>query len=138
MNQKSIRILIVDDVPHVRQGLAAMLRLAAKNIRPTIEVAGEAQNGMEAVQVALLLHPDVVLMDLEMPVLDGFEATRQIKAGLPGIRVIILSMHASLEDQELARSAGADGFVAKGGSYKELVEAILSDQNSDPEGFPNP
>jgi len=88
--------------------------------------------------VALLLHPDVVLMDLEMPVLDGFEATRQIKAGLPGIRVIILSMHASLEDQELARSAGADGFLAKGGSYKELVEAILSNQKSDPEGLPNP
>ena len=122
---KSIRVLIVDDLPQVRQGLVSILNLAARRIRPRIEVAGEAQNGMEAIRQARTLHPDVILMDLEMPILDGYEATRQIKAEQPGERVIILSIHVGGEEQQRAREAGADGFVVKGACYQDLVNAIL-------------
>ena len=101
----------MDDLPQVRQGLAAVLQLASKNTTPGLEVVGEAQNGHVALQQARTLHPDVILMDLEMPGMDGYEATRQIKAEQPATRVIILSIHAGCEEQKLARSAGADGFV---------------------------
>jgi len=90
-----------------------------------IEVTGEAQNGMEAIQQARALNPDVILMDLELPILDGYEATRQIKAEWPGMRVIILSIHDGEEEHRRAREAGADGFVVKGAQYRDLVNAIL-------------
>ena len=122
---KSIRVLIVDDLPQVRQGLASVLNLAARRSRPKIEVAGEAQNGLEAIRQARALQPDVILMDLEMPVLDGYEATRQIKAEQPAVRVIILSIHAGGEVQQRAREVGADGFVVKGASFLDLLNAIL-------------
>jgi DNA-binding NarL/FixJ family response regulator len=126
VKQACIRVLIADDVLQVRQGLATMLKLAAKNYKPRTEVVGEAQNGSEVIQQSQALHPDVVLMGLEMPVVDGYEATRWIKANLPATRVIILSIHAGLEEQQRARLAGADGFVTKGSSYKFLLYAILS------------
>jgi DNA-binding NarL/FixJ family response regulator len=85
-------------------------------------VVGEAENGHDAVLRAQALHPDVVLMDLEMPILDGFEATRRIKAEQPAARVIILSIHTGSEEQQRAREAGADGFVVKGDSYKYLLK----------------
>jgi DNA-binding NarL/FixJ family response regulator len=122
---KSIRVLIVDDLPQVRQGLASMLQLAARRTSPGIEIAGEARDGREATKQARALHPDVILMDLEMPILDGYEATRQIKAEQPTVRVIILSIHAGEEEQQRAREAGADGFVVKGASFLELLNAIL-------------
>jgi len=122
---ESIRVLIVDDLPQVRQGLSIVLQLAAKRARSKIEIIGEAQNGSEAVQLARALHPDVILMDLEMPVLDGYEATRLIKAEQPAPRVIILSIHATPQEQQRARDAGADGFIAKGASYDVLLHAIL-------------
>lgn len=124
---ESFRVLIVDDVPQVRQGLATVLRLAARKAGLTIEVVGQAQNGRDAIQQARLLLPDVVLMDLEMPVMNGYEATRQIKAGQSAIRVIVLSVHADPDSRERARAAGADGFVAKGSSYAALLDAILID-----------
>ena len=126
MIRESIKVLIVDDVLQVRLGLTTMLKLAAKNTSPQIEVIGEAQNGDEAISLSHLLYPDVVLMDLEMPVINGFEATRRIKADRSSIRVIILSIHAGMKEQELARAAGADGFVIKGSSVEVLVSAILS------------
>ena len=122
---KTIRVLIVDDLPQVRQGLNRLLQLAARRLQPAIEVVGEAQNGQEAVQQAQVLHPDVILMDLEMPVMDGFEATRRIKAELPLTRVIILSIHAEPEEKERARAAGADDFIIKGASYPILLNAVL-------------
>jgi len=122
--REAIRVLIVDDVSQVRQGLRTMLKLATKNIKPKIEVVGEAQNGREAVAQTQALRPDVVLMDLEMPILDGYEAARLIKENQPETRVIILSIHAGREAQERAYSAGADGFVAKGSSYQALINAI--------------
>jgi DNA-binding NarL/FixJ family response regulator len=121
---KSIRVLIVDDSPQVRQGLAAVLRLAAKSASPKVELIGEAQDGCDAIQKARTLHPDVILMDLEMPVLDGFEATRRLKAEQPSLRVVILSVHASPEAQQRAREAGADNFVVKGDGYEILLNAI--------------
>ena len=126
---ENIRILIVDDLPHVRQGLATVLQLAARRAGLAIEVVGEAQNGIEAVQQAQVLHPDVILMDLEMPVVDGYEATRRIKAEQPATRVIILSIHAGLEEQQLAFAAGADDFVTKDSDYEVLLNAILSTNN---------
>ena len=125
MLMKTIRVLIVDDLPQVRQGLANVLRLAAGRIEPVIEIIGEAQNGAEAIQQAQTLQPDVVLMDLEMPIMNGYEATRQIKAGQPNIRVIILSIHAGQNEKTLARTAGADDFIIKGANYQILLSAIL-------------
>ena len=130
MSQENIRVLIVDDIPQVRQGLTTMLRLAAKNIKPKVELIGEAQNGREAIEQAQVLHPDVVLMDLEMPVMDGYEATRRIKAEQPALRVIILSIHNGLEEQQRAWEAGADSFITKGAGYKILLNAILTTNKS--------
>jgi two-component system, chemotaxis family, protein-glutamate methylesterase/glutaminase len=87
---ENTRVLIVDDLPQVRQELVDILKLSARVIKARIEVIGEAQNGKEAVEKTLSLHPDVVLMDLEMPILDGYEATRRIKSHQPAPRVIRL------------------------------------------------
>lgn len=123
---ESIRILIVDDTPQVRQGLLAVLRLAARKTSSRIEICGEAKDGCEAVRLAHGLHPDAVLMDLEMPVMDGFEATRRIKADLPAVRVVVLSIHDSPEERLRAAEAGADGFIAKGARHETLLDAILA------------
>jgi DNA-binding NarL/FixJ family response regulator len=117
---KKIRVLITDDVDQVRKDLRTLFLLVAD-----IQVIGEAMNGMEAVEKARSLNPDVVLMDLEMPIMDGFEATRQIKTQPMAPRVIILSIHAGSKEQEHARSAGADGFFVKGVRLESLVNAIL-------------
>ena len=127
---KSIRVLIVDDVPQVRQGLAIVLTLAAKSTRPKIEVVGEARDGSEAIEQARALRPDVIVMDLEMPALNGYEATRRIKAEHPTQRVIILSVHAGPQEQQRAQEAGADGYVTKDAGYEVLVNAILGGDNS--------
>lgn len=115
-----IRVLIVDDVLEVRRDLRTALTLAGN-----IEVVGEATNGLEAVNLAQSLEPVVVLMDLKMPVMDGYEATRWIKAQQPTPRVVILSIHAGAGEEERARAAGADAFVVKGDSYQILLNAIL-------------
>jgi DNA-binding NarL/FixJ family response regulator len=122
---ENIRVLIVDDLPQVRQELANVLRLASRNVGGRIELVGEAQNGSEAIEQSRRLHPDVVLMDLEMPILDGFEATRRIKLHRPAPRVVILSIHDGPEERERARAAGADDFVAKGVGVEVLLSAIL-------------
>ncbi|HEY46588.1 MAG: hypothetical protein AMJ88_14615 [Anaerolineae bacterium SM23_ 63] len=114
-----IRVMIVDDVERVRQDLCTLLTLVGD-----FEVVGQARNGREAIQKARALHPDVILMDLEMPVLDGYEATRQIKACWPSCRVIALTIH----DYESARlqaiEAGMDGFIVKGSPLESLVRII--------------
>lgn len=128
--EESIRVLIVDDIPQVREGLKTVLSLATRNTPRKIMVIGEAQNGKDAVQQAAILQPDVVLMDLEMPITDGYEATRQIKVNQPATRVIILSIHSSVEEQQFAQSTGADGFVTKDSSFENLLNAILKTESN--------
>ncbi|MBI5581722.1 MAG: PocR ligand-binding domain-containing protein [Deltaproteobacteria bacterium] len=114
-----IRVLFVDDHAIMRQGL---IRLMAG--QPNIQVVGEAANGREAIERVRQLKPDVVVMDISMPEMDGIEATRRIKSDQPFVRVIGLSMY---EEEHLARSmreAGAEAFVSKTASPAELLEAI--------------
>ena len=105
-----------------------MLKLAARNITPRIEVIGEAQNGNEAITQAQLLQPDVVLMDLEMPGLDGYEATQIIKSTHPSVLIVAMSIHADPASRQKVIQAGADAFVEKGGPLDDLFSAILSAQ----------
>jgi DNA-binding NarL/FixJ family response regulator len=87
-------------------------------------VIGEAQNGREAITQAHLLHPDVILMDLEMPVLDGFTATKSIKSMHPSILIIALSIHSDLASRQKAIQSGADVFIEKGAPLQEIFQAI--------------
>lgn len=128
---KNIRVLITDDMPQVRQGLSTMLRLVTKNIYPKIQVVGEAQNGDEAVQQARLLHPDAILMDLEMPVMDGYTATQLIKANDPSIFIIVLTIHDNPDTRKKAKQAGVDEFIAKSAPPEGIVRAIMSARQAD-------
>jgi DNA-binding NarL/FixJ family response regulator len=114
-----IRILIVDDMERVRKDLCTFLTLGGD-----IEVVGEASNGLEAIRLVEALCPQVVLMDLEMPVMNGYEAARQIKIKYPCCRVIILTIHAGEAERQQALKAGADTFVAKGAPLEVLLQAI--------------
>ena len=115
----TIRVLIVDDMPQVRRDLRTVLTLAGP-----VDVVGEAANGAEALARAEALQPDVVLMDLEMPVMDGREATRQIKARWPACRVIALTVHDGEGDRQTAIRAGVDAFIVKGAPVAALLQAI--------------
>jgi DNA-binding NarL/FixJ family response regulator len=112
------KLLIADDNVRARLGLRALLAL-----RPEIEITGEAADGNEAVQRVRDSQPDVVLMDARMPQMDGLEATRQIKAHWPQVRVVVVSMYACHRAEALA--AGADAFLVKGCPAGELLAAIL-------------
>lgn len=112
----AIQILIVDDRAVVRKELRHLLELTGR-----VAVIGEAADGWEAVRQAKALAPDVVLMDLEMPGLDGFEAARQIKARRLARAVIIFTVYGDPASREKALAAGADAFVVKGADLKELL-----------------
>ncbi len=127
---ENVRVLIVDDLPQVRQELSTVLKLAASAANVQIMIIDEALDGKEAIEKTQLLHPDVVLMDLEMPRLDGYEATRQIKSLQPAPRVVALSAHTEPAARKRAREAGADSFVVKGASYQTLLNAILGRDGS--------
>lgn len=114
-----IRVLIADDHTIVRSGVR--LLLAAE---PDIDVVGEALNGREAVTLAESLQPDVILMDITMPKMDGLEATRQIKNSFPDIHVLVLTMHRSDEYFFEMLQAGASGYVLKGAETSELINAV--------------
>ena len=114
-----IAVLVVDDMAHVREGLRTALELMED-----IEVIGEASDGIEALRLAEKLKPDVVVMDLEMPGLDGFEATRRIKNRRLARGVVVLTIHDHDHIRERATSVGADAFVEKGAGFQTLVEAI--------------
>ena len=113
------RVLIADDNPQVRQELRTLLPLAGD-----IEIVGEAADGREALRLAQALQPDAVLMDLEMPILDGFEATRQIKAGFPSCWVVALTVYGDPASRIRAAEVGVDVFLVKGVSVESLVQAI--------------
>jgi two-component system, NarL family, response regulator LiaR len=117
----STRVLVVDDVSQVRQDLCTVLRLTG-----SIEIVGEAANGAEAIRQAAALQPDVILMDLDMPILDGYEATRQIRASWPACRVVVLSVHGDAASRKKAVHAGVDAFIVKGAPVDNLVRAILN------------
>ena len=113
------RILIADDHAQFRQGLGALLLSA-----PDLEVVGEAENGKETVSLAAELQPDVILMDLNMPGMDGIEATRQIVNTSPHISVLVISMHEDDDSVFAALQAGARGYLLKGASKAEILRAI--------------
>ncbi|HEX9015408.1 MAG TPA: response regulator transcription factor [Chloroflexota bacterium] len=119
MSDRPIRVLIVDDHAIVRKGIRALLDLQAE-----LEAAGEAANGREAVEMAERLRPDVVLMDLVMPEMDGIEATRQISASLPDARILVLTSFAADDKVFPAIKAGALGYLLKDSGPEELVQAI--------------
>lgn len=116
-----IRVLVADDHPIVRSGIVGLLAAAEG-----IEVVGEAADGREAVDRAAALSPDVVLMDLRMPNLDGVAATAQILAATPGVRVLILTTYET-DDQILgAIEAGASGYLLKAAPQAEIIEGVRS------------
>jgi DNA-binding NarL/FixJ family response regulator len=113
-----IRVLLVDDQPSALKGLKTVL-----TFYPEILVVGEARNGQEAVAWITEQQPDVVVMDLQMPVMDGVEATRLIKRQWPAIKVIVLTVQAARRAE--AFGAGADHFLLKGNGPETLQQAIL-------------
>ena len=116
---KKIRILLADDHAVVRQGFKMIL-----DAQPDMEIVGEAANGRDAVALAEQFKPDLVVMDVAMPELNGIEATRRLLSGLPHTRVIALSMHKdSVYVREILR-AGARGYLLKDSGAEDLVRAI--------------
>jgi two-component system nitrate/nitrite response regulator NarL len=120
----NLRVMIVDDMPHVRQSLTNILELASMRKELGIEVIGEAQNGVEAIIQAHKLCPDVILMDLEMPMMDGYQATRSLKNTDRPVWIVILSIHGDPLSRQKATQAGADAFVEKGAPLDELIHSI--------------
>jgi PAS domain S-box-containing protein len=114
-----LRVLLADDHEVVRQGLVCLL-----SEERAVQVVGEATNGREVVELADRLAPDVVVMDVSMPLIDGDAATRQIKTHRPQTRVVALSMHEEPETREQMRQAGAEGYVLKTAPAEELLAAI--------------
>ena len=115
-----IRVLIADDHRLFGEALEAILATDDR-----LEVVGHAGDGAEAVQLALSLDPDVILMDISMPVMDGFQATQQIRRRRPRACILMLTGSDSRTDLERAREAGAAGYVTKNRIAAELIDAIL-------------
>jgi DNA-binding NarL/FixJ family response regulator len=114
-----IKILLADDHALLREGLKKSFESAGD------EVVGEASTGEEAVALARALQPQVVLMDLSMPVMDGIEATRRIRQELPGTRVAVLTMHDDIDKTRDAIAAGASAYLSKGTSFAEVHDTVL-------------
>jgi DNA-binding NarL/FixJ family response regulator len=117
--QSSIRVLLVDDQALFREGLRTLL-----SVWPDLEVVGEAGDGEEAVATVVALHPDVVLMDLRMPVLDGVAATRRLRQELPTCKIIVLTTFDDDDHVFDGLRAGAVGYLLKDVPSEKLVEAI--------------
>jgi two-component system response regulator NreC len=118
---EKIRVLIVDDHTLVRDGIRALLALVAD-----VKVVGEAANGREALDKTKELAPDVVLMDLAMPIMSGLEATRRIRKKFPGTKVLALTQYEDREYIVPTIEAGARGFISKTAAFTELASAIQS------------
>lgn len=125
-----IQVLIVDDMAQVRHDLLKVLLLLAEEAGIPLQVVGEAGDGQEAIYLARSLRPGVVLLDLAMPVLDGYAATQAIKSENPSIRVIALTVHGSQVFREKAYQAGADAFIEKGQPLEQLFQAIICEGSS--------
>ncbi len=118
MNTK-VRILLADDHAGFRRAIRLFLKKHNK-----VEVVGEASDGNEAVRQAQSLHPDVILMDINMPGCSGFDAAREIKRSLPDIKVVFLTMHADDRYRQLASNALADGFINKADLNMNIFQSL--------------
>jgi DNA-binding NarL/FixJ family response regulator len=118
-----LKVLLVDDHERFRQSVASFL-----NEQGFVDIVGEAVNGNEAIEQTERLHPDLVLMDVDMPLRDGFEATREIKLHRPQTKVVILSMHGSEIYRRTAWRYAADGFIDKASMKTELLATIAEAQ----------
>jgi DNA-binding NarL/FixJ family response regulator len=127
--KKAIRVLIADDQPAVRRGLHLRLSL-----EPEVEVIGEAGDGAEAISLARSLQPDVVLMDVRMPGMDGIEATAALRAVARESAVVILSLDDSAKTRTRAKEAGAVAFVSKRRMEEELLAVVRRAGLGRPEG----
>lgn len=114
-----VRVLIIDDDPMMRIGLKHSLANQSQ-----IEIVGVAEDGFLGVETATALHPDVVIMDVGMPHMDGIAATQQIKQQLPDVKVVMLTSHTDQTEVIAALSSGAEGYCVKGTSVEQLVKAI--------------
>ncbi len=121
MSAKKITILVADDHTIVRSGIVSLLSL-----NPDFEVVAEAENGREAVDLAVSKNPDVVLMDIGMPILNGLEATRQIKKRMPEMKVLVLSGYDNDEYILQTIQSGANGYILKNSFLEDLYAAIRS------------
>jgi DNA-binding NarL/FixJ family response regulator len=119
MSESPIRVVLADDHPVVRAGLAALLTSL-----PGIEVVGVAATGREAIREVLTHHPDVAVLDLQMPDLDGFAATRELARSAPGVAVLVLTMFEDDDSVFAAMRAGARGYLVKGAEQDEIARAI--------------
>jgi len=114
----TIRILLADDHQILREGIRRGFESAGH------EIIGEAANGAEAVELALELKPEIIVMDLSMPVMDGVTATRQICEQLPETQVVVLTMHDDVNKTRQALDAGANGYLSKGSSFSEVLSTV--------------
>jgi two-component system response regulator NreC len=116
---RKIKVVVADDHTILRQGIKALL-----DNQKGIEVVGEAKDGREAIKTIEELLPDVILMDIAMPGLNGLEATRRIKKKFPKVKVVVLTMHANEEYIFQILNAGADGYLVKETAFQDLISAI--------------
>ena len=116
-----VRVLLVDDHTVVRRGLRKILESTK-----LIDIVGEAGDGVAAIQASVNLQPDVVLMDVTLPIMNGIEATRRIRTVAPGTRVLMLSMHADEQYVQQSLAAGARGYLLKDAADGDLLSAIVA------------
>ena len=126
-----MRILIADDHEAVRKGVCAIL-----SSRADVEICGEAENGKETIEKANALKPDLIILDITMPVLSGFEAAREIRKTMPTVPILILSMHESNQLIEEAKKIGVQGYVTKtqvGSTLLDAVDTLLRQETFFPD-----
>jgi len=122
---EAIRIVLADDHQILREGIRRSFESAGH------KVVAEAANGEEAVRAALEHRPDVVIMDLSMPVLDGVSATARIRSEIPNVKVVVLTMHDDVTKTQQALDAGAAGYLSKGSSFAEVLDTVLKVANGE-------
>lgn len=131
---KTVRVLLVDDHELVRRGLKHVLR------GTRFEICGEAENGQDGVEQTLKLKPDLVLLDMSMPVMTGLQAARAIRQAAPQIKILIVTIHASAQMEREARACGADGYITKMADSELLLATMdaLLDPGANPLILGNP